>query len=198
MGVAVLHSHDVLKGPFSRNPLFPHGKYPRNPKACPNKQTKPQPNNRRRRSPPRPLAGSPPPAAHPLPPHVVNGVVPKGLKKKIHNNNNNNNNSNHLVVGQIRILKRGEVVAKTVTDLAVEDSDLGTTRRIGPDPENVPTQIRLSDAKSIPASFYAGSVTLTSPPPSDVPLPAFTKKSVSMFKAGDATNDLIRILRLEI
>ncbi|XP_010527117.1 PREDICTED: uncharacterized protein LOC104804502 [Tarenaya hassleriana] len=97
---------------------------------------------------------------------------------------------------QVRILKRGEEIAATVTDPVAVDSDLESSRRIGIDSEMMPTQIRLSD---MPASFYAGSVTLTSPPPSDVPLPAFfTKKSVSMFKADDVTNDLIRILRLEI
>ncbi|XP_010546540.1 PREDICTED: uncharacterized protein LOC104818602 [Tarenaya hassleriana] len=191
MGVAVVHPHDVLKGPFSTNTFGPHVKYARNPSACPNKPKKPQPNNRRRRSPPRPQAGIP--AAAPPPPGT-SAVVPKGLKKKTHHNNNH-----HLAAGQVRILKRGEEIAKTVMDLVVDDPDLGSTRWIGPDPEMTSTQILLSGSKSTPASFYAGPVTLTSPPPTDVPLPAFcSKKSVSMFKAKDATNDLIRILRLEI
>ncbi|CAL9227673.1 unnamed protein product [Arabidopsis halleri] len=183
MGVAVLNPQDCLKDPFS------HMKHHRNPSACPNRQKKPVSNNRTRRSPPRNQSARsspppPPPVAPPLPPPraAVSSFIPKGTVKK--------SPSNTVVVSQVRILKRGEEIPKETSDLVVENSDLGSTRRIGPDPGFIPSQIRLSGRKSKSAPFYAGPVTMTSPPPSDVPLPAFFTKK--------ATNDLIRILRLDI
>ncbi|XP_010447450.1 PREDICTED: uncharacterized protein LOC104730073 [Camelina sativa] len=200
MGVAVLNPQDCLKDPFS------HMRYhhPRNPSACPNRQKKPVSNNNRtRRSPPprnQSTRSPSPPVAPPLPPPraAVSAFVPKGTVKK--------SPKNTVAVSQVRILKRGEEIPVKVpdlavvkTDLVVEKSDLGSTRRIGPDPGLIPSQIRLSGRKSKTAPFYAGPVTMTSPPPSDVPLPAFfSKKSVSVFQAADATNDLIRMLRLDI
>ncbi|KAJ0251856.1 hypothetical protein HA466_0127520 [Hirschfeldia incana] len=172
MGVAVLNPQDCLKQPFS------HMKYPR-----PNRQKKPVP-NRTRRSPPRNQTTRSPPKAPPPPQHVVvSSFVPKGTVKK------------SQTVGQVRILKRGEEIPKKIVDLVVEKPDLVSTQRIGPDPCLIPNQIRLSDRKSkktVVVPFYAGPVTMTSPPPSDVPLPAFftAKKSV------DATNHLISLLRL--
>ncbi|CAN8229732.1 unnamed protein product [Cochlearia groenlandica] len=171
MGVAVLNPQDCLKQPFS------HMKYPRNPISCPNKQKKPVP-NRTRRSPPRnqTTRSPPPPVAPPLPKKTV------------------------VFSGQFRILKRGEEIPKKTSDLVSEKSDLGSTRRNRLDPAMIPNEIRLSGRKSKTVPFYAGPVTLSSPPPSDVPLPAFftTKKSVSLLQRADATNDLIRILRLDI
>ncbi|XP_010472524.1 PREDICTED: uncharacterized protein LOC104752156, partial [Camelina sativa] len=84
--------------------------------------------------------------------------------------------------------------------IVIKKPDLKSNRRIGTDPVNISTPIRVSSNRnSTPALFYAGPVTSTSPPPSEVPLPAFfAKKSVSVFKPTDATNDLIRILRLDI
>ncbi|KAG7572150.1 hypothetical protein ISN44_As09g005420 [Arabidopsis suecica] len=87
----------------------------------------------------------------------------------------------------VRILKRGE-------DITVKIPDLKSNRQIGSDPVKISDPIRIPNRKPMPALFYAGPVTSTSPPPSEVPLPAFfAKKNVS-----DATNDLIRILRLDI
>uniref|UniRef100_A0A1J3CU86 Uncharacterized protein n=3 Tax=Noccaea caerulescens TaxID=107243 RepID=A0A1J3CU86_NOCCA len=209
MGVAVLNPQDCLKQSFSRM------KYPRNPTACPNRQKKPVP-NRTRRSPPRNQASRSPPIAPPLPPRAtVSAFVPKGTVKK--------SPTNSIVAGQIRILKRGEAIPKKTSDLVVEaiskktsdlvvdaipkqtslvveaipvdlvveKADLGSTRRIGPDPAVIPSQIRLSGRRSKKAPFYAGPVTMSSPPPSDVPLPAF-------FTTKNATNDIIRLLRIDI
>ncbi|CAN6985298.1 hypothetical protein IGI04_000569 [Brassica rapa subsp. trilocularis] len=197
MGVAVLNPQDCLKQPFS------HMKYPRNHIACPNRhQKKPVP-SRTRRSPPRNQTTRSPPKAPPPPPQraAVSSYVPKGTVEKSPNKN--------VVVGQVRILKRGEEIPKKTlelvvektnlvvekTDLVVEKPDLVSTQRIGPDPCLIPSQIRLSDRKSKKTTvvpFYAGPVTMTSPPPSDVPLPAFftTKK--------DATNHIIKLLRLDV
>ncbi|KAJ0262903.1 hypothetical protein HA466_0033610 [Hirschfeldia incana] len=180
MGVAVLNPQDCLKHPLS------HMKHPRNPSACPNRQKKTV-SNRTRRSPPRKQTSPSPPVA-PSPPPLA--ALPKGTVEKSPNNNNN------VGVGQVRILKRGEEIPKKTADLAVEKADLVSTRRNGPDP----SQIRLPVRKSKTAPFYAGPVTMTSPPPSDVPLPAFfaAKKSVSLFQATDATDHIIRLLRLDI
>ena len=162
-------------------------KHPRNPSACPNRQKKPV-SNRTRRSLPRKQTSPSPPVAPPLP------------KGTVTTRPNNNNNNNSVVAGQVRILKRGEEIPKKTTDLVVEKTDLVSTRRIGPDPGMVPSQIRLPVRKAKTVPFYAGPVTMTSPPPSDVPLPAFfaAKKSVSLFQAADATNEIIRMLRLNI
>ncbi|CAH8384509.1 unnamed protein product [Eruca vesicaria subsp. sativa] len=106
---------------------------------------------------------------------------PKGSKKK------NLNHNSH-----VKILKRGE---EKVPDLTVEKPDLRSNGQIRSDPVMIPSQNR----RSTPALFYAGPVTSTSPPPSEVPLPAFfAKRSVSGFKSADATTDLIRILGLDI
>ncbi|KFK29816.1 hypothetical protein AALP_AA7G182700 [Arabis alpina] len=189
MGVAVLHPQDVLKHPFS------HMKYPRNPSACPNKQKKPI-SNRTRRSPPRNQSSrSPSPSSSPPPrPSVVSPSEKKSL-----------------VV--TKILKRGEEIPKKTVDLAlekseipkkivdlvVENSDLGTTHRIGPDPVMIPNQIRLPNRKTKLPPFYAGPVTMSSPPPSDVPLPAFftANKTDSLFQAAVATNHIIKLLRID-
>lgn len=101
---------------------------------------------------------------------------PKGSKKKKKNLNHNHNN--------VRIPKRGEEKVP----------DLRSARQIVSDPVMIPSQSR----RSTPALFYAGPVTSTSPPPSEVPLPAFfARRSVSSFEPADATTDLIRILRLD-
>ncbi|CAH8360725.1 unnamed protein product [Eruca vesicaria subsp. sativa] len=155
-----------------KHPLS-HMKHPRNPTACPNRQKKTI-SNRTRRSPPRKQSSPSPPRP--------------------------DNNNKNVVVSQVRILKHGEEVPKKTSDLVVEKTDLLSTHRIGPDPEMIPSKIRLPVRKPKTVPFYAGPVTMTSPPPSDVPLPAFfaAKKSVSLFQATDATNEIIRMLRLDI
>ncbi|KAG2298696.1 hypothetical protein Bca52824_035168 [Brassica carinata] len=106
---------------------------------------------------------------------------PKGSKKK------KNLNHNH-----VRIPKQGE---EKVPALTVEKPERRSTRQIVSDPVMIPSQ----NWRLIPSLFYAGPVTSTSPPPSEVPLPMFfAKRSVSSFKSADATTDLIRILRLDI
>ncbi|GLT76135.1 hypothetical protein SLA2020_478120 [Shorea laevis] len=178
MGVAVLNPEDCLKHPFSKQALIsppPAMKHPRNPTT-----------NRTNRSPPRRKKRSP----NTSPPSRA--VVDQRLPVK------------NLVMGQVKILKRGEELSKREEKpVKVEekkgDADLGTTNRLGPDPMLVPTQVRLTESKDKCSAFYAGSAFITSPPPSSVPLPAFfTKKCVVAAKPDDATNDLRRILRLNV
>ncbi|GAV82185.1 hypothetical protein CFOL_v3_25637, partial [Cephalotus follicularis] len=206
MGVAFLHPQDCLKNPLSKQPLIspPHMKNVRNPTLNgPNRAQQPK---RRRRSPLRPNTTSPPPSRA--------MVAPKFPAK-------------NLIMGQVKILKRGEELVNTAPDSPLKGeesipmmpdlskkgetpivkkfggfadlgSDLGSTDRLGPDPELMATQIRLTSNSNRVVGFYAGSACITSPPPSSLPLPAFfTKKCVSI-KNNDATSDLIRMLRLDL
>ncbi|XP_002523538.2 uncharacterized protein LOC8262850 [Ricinus communis] len=115
--------------------------------------------------------------------------------------------SRNFVMGEVKILKRGESLAKvdkrglskkekrkhpTMIMKIEKDPDLilGSTDRLGPDPETVQEQIRLSINE-----IYAGSgFAATSPPPSSVPVPGFLGKRC----IGTATSDLRRLLRLDL
>lgn len=91
----------------------------------------------------------------------------------------------NLVMGEVKILKRGEEL-RPPTDLVA-----GPTDRLGPEPETVQKQIRVTDSK-----LYAGSaVFLASPPPSSLPVPAFFSKKN---RDDKASSDLRRLLRLDL
>ncbi|KAJ0031287.1 hypothetical protein Pint_12473 [Pistacia integerrima] len=160
MTVAVLNPQDVLKqNRFSKQPLIssPETKYPKNSYPNLNRSNRAQ-STRGKRSPPRNQNTSPP----------SRGVVAPKLPAK-----------SNLVMGQVKILKRGEELTK-------------------PTPIPAPEPIRLTESKDRVASFYAGSAFIASPPPSSLPLPAFfTKKTVTV-KHDDATSDLRRILKLDM
>ncbi|KAK4339458.1 hypothetical protein RND71_040920 [Anisodus tanguticus] len=87
----------------------------------------------------------------------------------------------HLAMGEVKILKRGEVLTNQLLkeNMLVEDLVLSTTDR----PDRVPKQM----------NFYAGSAFVSSPPPSSLPVPAFFNK-----KTSDASIDLRRLLRLDL
>jgi len=92
-----------------------------------------------------------------------------------------------LVMGQVKILKRGEEF-KPRMFFGVDDDDLGldlgSTHRLGPDPEVVQKQIRVPD-------LYAGSTSLVSaPPPSDLPFPSALVRSRAM------ESDLRKLLKI--
>lgn len=125
----------------------------------------------------------------------------------------------NLVMGQVKILKRGEPLpvndnnnnnyrndnkkafsapipvttfkkSGLVGRRDEDDLILCSTGRLGPEPEMVQKQIRASD-------FYAGSGPIVaSPPPSSLPLPAFFSKKEKKIDA--ATSDLLRLLRLDL
>jgi hypothetical protein len=101
----------------------------------------------------------------------------------------------NLVMGQVKILKRGEKLVQTRNgcDSNKENLDLvlGSTNRLGPDPDTVQKQIKVSEFKVVDG-IYAGSAFVASPPPSSLPLPGFLGK-----KHGSATSDLRRLLRLD-
>ncbi|WCJ30360.1 hypothetical protein M5689_011925 [Euphorbia peplus] len=171
MGVAVLNPRDCLQNPLiSRQGLLsppPRVRPSRNPN--PNRNNRAAQPSRRKRSPNSSSSASPPRAV----------VHPSAGSKD-------------LVMGQVKILKRGEKIP-TENDVVV-DLDLGSTHRLGPDPLLVPTRIRLAETKAA-SGFYAGSAFVTSPPPSSLPLPAFFMKRTAGID-DDATSDLRRILGL--
>lgn len=125
--------------------------------------------------------------------------------------------SPNLVMGHVRILKRGEEFhpslpsqdlpsdsrCKSANDGSLDsilcnnhDKVPCSTGQLGPDPVLVPKQIQLTDLKSA----YAGSGFASSPSPSSLPLPSFFKeRSVSSEGIDDiATKDLRRLLHLDL
>lgn len=179
-GVAVLNPQDCLEQPFSRKTLiYPtHMKKPRNPN--PNRANRIQP-DRRKRSPTPPSTAIPDPAQR-------RAVTQRALSSK------------SLLMGQVKILKRGEKLNDTVSDKEnLGMPDLGSTERLGPVLGSVPSRIGLSTASKGVSGFYAGSsVFVASPPPSSLPLPAFFMKKCVPVKNEDVASDLRRILRLDL
>ncbi|XP_021890691.1 uncharacterized protein LOC110809237 [Carica papaya] len=186
MGVAVLNPQDCLRDPFSKqNLISPHMKHPRNPNTNPNRLNRNHA-SRGKRGLNRSQNNSPPARA----------VVPP------------RNPSKNLAMGQVKILKRGEELNKTVPDPVSETKKIKTREVPGlsstepptPKPETEPELVS-TRTESVPVSplYYAGSAFFASPPPSSLPVPAFfSKKTISGNRYDDATSNLIRILRLDL
>ncbi|ESQ37856.1 hypothetical protein EUTSA_v10029029mg [Eutrema salsugineum] len=104
----------------------------------------------------------------------------------------------NLVMGQVKILKRGETLSafrskensssscvdrdgddKNRSALRTTDVDLvvASTNRIGPDPETVQKQIGAFKGLEIVAGKYAGTGCSVSPPPCSLPIPCFLGKN---------------------
>lgn len=166
-GVAVLQPQDVLKQKVRyRQPMRSRrNSTPNNPLPNPNPK-----NDRRKRS----------PRKNASPPNL-----------SISTSTTSSKNLN-LVMGEVKILKRGEVLTnnKVVTgDVVGDDLVLSSTDRLGPEPDMVPKRMTIAD-------FYAGSGFVSSPPPSSLPVPAFFKKKSE--DNHDATSDLRRLLKLDL
>ncbi|KAL6970340.1 hypothetical protein U1Q18_030038 [Sarracenia purpurea var. burkii] len=126
---------------------------------------------------------------------------------------------NRLVMGQVTILRRGESLDSKMNGgdhsyhrpvkAATDDLVVCGTDRLGPEPEIVPSQIRIRDLKSVLSPVkssgvrsdeYAGAAYSMSPSPRALPLPSFfNKKQVSNSEVVDdsATRHLRQLLRLE-
>lgn len=179
-GVEVLHPQNLLKDRFAHHPSR-HGSIQSPVKFQKKSNISPNPN----RNP--------------------NSCTAKSNRRKRIQQNTSNNRycstsppSNHtLVMGQVKILKRGEVLTKDLNEgnnkvAAVDDlMVLSATDRLGPEPDVIPNQIRV-------LNFYAGSAIISSPPPSCLPKPVFFKKKNLDSNIDDATSDLRRILRLDL
>ncbi|CAI0466556.1 unnamed protein product [Linum tenue] len=126
--------------------------------------------------------------------------------KNHHHQSRGHNHSHSLVMDKVTILRRGELLdSRTVAAGGEASSSVAVngTERIGPCPEAVPRQIRITDARPPPpplatrkCDVYAGSAFAMSPAPSALPLPSFSKKQVSV--DDSATRDLRRLLRLDL
>ncbi|KAG6670630.1 hypothetical protein I3843_Q049300 [Carya illinoinensis] len=112
-----------------------------------------------------------------------------------------------LSMEKVTILRRGESLDSNIKSQALGKEGDGLvvlgTQRLGPDPRMVPKQIRIVDLRSRPMNgkcdMYAGSAFATSPAPSSLPLPSFSKKKqVSAIVDDSATRDLRRLLRLDL
>lgn len=214
MGTAILRSQDCLAANRFRHeistllPSITSRRNPSSPNTSPVSNASNSHSRRRKRS----------PVCNKVNPQEKERSRPEGCLKvaKVPTKN--------LVVGQVKILKRGEVFSSSPPEkdqLQIEvlstsppeknqlqivsvqnrkprskgvenlDLALGSTDRLGPEPDAVQKQIRVPDLK-VADSLYAGSGTFySSPPPSSLPLPAFLSKNDA------ATSDLIRMLRLD-
>lgn len=104
--------------------------------------------------------------------------------------------SSGLVMGSVKILKRGEVLDDTKPSTRAAEEDLNGAEAVLSSSANRSRNFPISDR-------YAGSVFNTSPEPSSVPLPGFlffqkNKSSVNNVTNTDniATDDLLRLLRI--
>ncbi|KAK1399933.1 Cortactin-binding protein like [Heracleum sosnowskyi] len=103
----------------------------------------------------------------------------------------NRSGNKTLVMGEVKILKRGEKLDELKLGFRDEEEVLSSTDRLGPDPDTVMEQIRVF------SDLYAGSQSmLASPPPSAVPFPAFFAKKEERF--DEVASDLRRLLRLDM
>lgn len=188
MGTAILRSHDCLQRRFLPNDALsiPSSQIRSRKNSSPNPNCKSYVNNnnhhnrRRKRSPVTTGQSN----QHDRKQSVDRTVAPT-----------------KLVMGQVKILKRGEKLSPEIVIPVVEDQKvkavkamdliLGSTDRFGPDPITMQKQIRVSDSVSEDV-IYAGSGFVSSPPPSSVPVPGFLGKN------GVATSDLRRLLRLDL
>lgn len=177
MGTAILPSHSCLEGRFRHEALAltPPLKPRRNPIPNPN-----GPHSRRRKR------------------------SPAGIQSDLQDGDRRDRSlvtkipAKNLVMGQVKILKRGETLSQTTSGgnrkpRAKKEGDLdlvlGSTHRLGPDPETVQKQIRVSDFKVVDG-MYSGSAFVASPPPSSLPVPGFLGRN-------NASCDLQRLLRLD-
>nr|GMD47414.1 serine/arginine repetitive matrix-like protein [Ipomoea batatas] len=102
----------------------------------------------------------------------------------------------NFMVGQVRILKRGEgLVGDTapLKKIGEKVERVESESVFGKQPETTPKK------KFNIADFYAGSACDSSPPPSSLPVPGFFKKKTILVENNDyATCDLRRLLRLDL
>jgi hypothetical protein len=202
MGTAILRSHDCLQGRFRHEALT------LTPPLKPHRNTNPNlngANSRRRKRSPMKIQSS----------FQDRDSRDRSMVAKAPSKN--------LVMGEVKILKRGEPLTQTKTknsfydganrglglgivvaaavgnrkpraksegDEAGSDLGLGSTDRLGPDPDTVQKQIKVAEFNVV-EGIYAGSAFFTSPPPSSLPVPGFLGKN------GAATSDLRRLLRLD-
>lgn len=191
MGTEILHSHDCLQDRFRKEALTLTPTFKTHRNANPNPNPNGANSSRRKRSP----------------------MKIQSSKDRSERSMVAKSPSQNLVMGEVKILKRGEALTQPKTktdfgftlaaadnrkpklkskggDVVVSDLGLGSTDRLGPDPETVQKQIRVAEFNTVDG-IYAGSAFVTSPPPSSLPVPGFLGKN------SPATSDLRRLLGLD-
>lgn len=121
---------------------------------------------------------------------------PEQRKRLLHPKPNSDDSTlPRLLMDKVTILRRGDSLDSNLKTHPLNNQGdallLLGTQRLGPDPEMVPKQIRITDFKPV----YAGSAFAVSPSPSALPLPSFFRKQAAVHDS--ATRDLRRLLRLE-
>lgn len=190
MGIEILRSQDCLQHRFRQEALVLTASSVRsrrntNPNPNPNSNSCASQNRRRKRS---PVAVQANQHDRDRRRHCDRSMVEKAP-------------ATNLVMGQVKILKRGEKLSSENSRAALDENPtvrakseecldlvLGSTDRLGPNPETVQKEVMVWDSRD---GIYAGSAFVASPPPSSVPVPVFLGKN------GAATTDLRRLLRLE-
>ncbi|CAJ1973669.1 unnamed protein product [Sphenostylis stenocarpa] len=177
MGVAVLHPHDSLtcKPPNRYRTIAPH--FSDKKLSNPNPSPKSHRSTRSRKK-----------RTDPTSPEVPGPAQPTIPQK-------------HLLMGQVKILKRGELLTETTqhpqlqTEAAKELSTQtgAVEREVTTATETKKINPTSSLAEKV-EGFYAGySILVMSPPPSSVPLPAFITKKIAA--VNGATRDLRKMMR---
>ncbi|KAK8465461.1 hypothetical protein PHAVU_009G089600 [Phaseolus vulgaris] len=185
MEVAVLHPHDSLANnpPIHYRTMLPHFPNMKLSNPNPNPKLHRSSRNRKKRADPAPQVG-PDPAQH-----------AKSLKHQ----------PPHLIMGQVKILKRGELLTQKTpdsqlpTETAVKEVTSETeTVEITPtlpSTEKVEMTPILSSTEKVDGLYAGYSLLVMSPPPNSVPLPAFITNKIAA--ANCATSELRNILRLD-
>ncbi|ESW27117.1 hypothetical protein PHAVU_003G175500 [Phaseolus vulgaris] len=180
MGTAILRSHDCLQGRFLPNEAFAIAT------SRVASRTNSNPNHNHAFTSP----------AHQIRRRKRSPAIDRDRRRSSDRSPANSPSPVNLVMGQVKILKRGEKLSLLNNHADVRskremglDLLLGSTDRLGPDPLTVQKQIRVSDPNN---GVYAGSAFVSSPHPSSVPVPGFLGRN------GAATSDLRRLLRLDL
>jgi len=170
MDVAVLHPQDPLakSSPNHYQTMAPH--FPKH--SNPNPKSHRSSRSRKKRADPTPQNGSGP------------AQQTKPLKPQP---------QPQLIMGQVKILKRGEVLAQTTPDLQPRTETV--EKEVITETETVEIRSTLPSTGKVEGLYAGYSLLVMSPPANSVPVPAFIKKKMAAVNC--ATNDLRKMLRLD-
>ncbi|XP_009111323.1 uncharacterized protein LOC103836782 [Brassica rapa] len=83
----------------------------------------------------------------------------------------------NLVMGQVKILKRGETLSSFLNSCAYEDDKKRHRLKITDVASTMKKQIRAFKKSEIVSADYAGSCNSVSPPPTSLPIPCFLENT---------------------
>ncbi|KAK4785411.1 hypothetical protein SAY86_002100 [Trapa natans] len=127
---------------------------------------------------------------------------------KSQNSSPNTRPSKALVMGEVKLLRRGVDLKATVSRPAATYPEgisgpasvpVSQTRRATAIIRASSPKVKEINGEHISqlVDFYAGGGFVTSPPPSSLPMPAFCSKKNDLPRSKDVTNDLMKLLRLD-